>query len=61
VETEAAAVAHNNQPTKGSNMSAEMAFAVAAVDTATAVAAAVATAAMVATAAAQMAAAATGA
>jgi len=60
VETEAAAVAHNNQPTKGSDMSAEMAFTLAAAATATAVAAAVATVAMVATVAAQMAAAETG-
>ncbi len=51
VETEAVAGAHNNQPTNGSNMGAEMAFVAAAAATAAAMAAAVATAAMVATAA----------
>jgi len=56
VETEAAAGAHNNQPTNGSNTAAEKVFAAAAATTATAMAAAVATAAMAATAAAQTAA-----
>ncbi len=51
VETEAAAGAHNNQPTNGSNMAAETAFAVAAAAKAAAVAAAVAAAAMAAMAA----------
>ena len=54
--------AHKNQPTNGSDMAVEMAFAVVAAATAAAVAAAVATAAMaatVATAAEQTAAAAT--
>ena len=45
VETEAAAGAHNNQPTNGSNMAAETAFVAAAALTAVAVATAVATAA----------------
>jgi hypothetical protein len=49
VETEAAEGAHNNQPTNGSDMAAETAFAAAAAATTAAVAAAVATAAMVAT------------
>jgi hypothetical protein len=60
VETEAASGAHNNQPTNGSDMTAEMAlFAVAAVVSAAAVAAEVATAAMSATVAMQTVAAAT--
>ena len=56
VETEAAAGAHNNQPTNGNNMAAETAFTAAAAATAAAVAVAVATAAMAATAAEQTAA-----
>ena len=59
VETEAAVGAHNNQPTNGSDMVAEMAFAAVAAATAAAVAAAVVKLAMAATAVAQMAAAAT--
>jgi hypothetical protein len=59
VETEAAAGAHINQPTNGSNMAAETVFAVAAAATVAAVAAAEAMAAMAATAAPQTAAAAT--
>jgi len=46
---QAVARAHNNQPTNGSDMAVEMAFAAVAAATAAAVAAAVATAAMVAT------------
>ncbi len=49
VETEAAAGAHNNQPTNGSDMAAETAAAAGAVATAAAVAAAVVTAVMAAT------------
>ena len=45
VETEAAAGAHNSQPTNGSNMAADTAFVAAAALTSVAVAAAVATAA----------------
>ena len=45
METDAAVGAHNNQPTNGSNMAAETAFAAAEAATAAAVAAAVATAA----------------
>ena len=46
VETEAVVGVHNNQPTNGSDMVAEIAFAAAAAGTAAAMAAAVATAAM---------------
>jgi hypothetical protein len=46
VETEAVVGVHNNQPTNGSDMVAEIAFAAAAAATAAAMAAAVATAAM---------------
>jgi hypothetical protein len=56
VETDAAVGAHNNQPTNGSNMAAETAFAAAEAATAAAVAAAVATAATAAMAEAQTAA-----
>ena len=49
MELEAAAGAHNNQPTNGSDVAAETAFAAAAAATAAAVAAAVATVATAAT------------
>ncbi len=57
-ETEAAAGAHNNQPTNGSDMAAETTFSAALLATVAAVAAAVVMAAMAATAEAQTAAAA---